>query len=474
MEKQNPLLPFAFTRANSSEIHLDTTPRSREVIDENAKSIYHTRTPDRRRPLKPGFVPNLKRRMGESFNEKDDVKRRDYHEDVEAVDFAQDKISDFNSEPIDSEEPTMIDSDFKIPHDKENFVPPSSPPIHLNSDYDVSNYSIPFSPSQHVSETGYSPNKIRMSQRSIQLESETDFGIDKFNRFRPNGNDCPSTDHEIDHENHLQKQNNLRARDIVIEAFEEMQTSINLEGLGLTEIPHEIKDLNNLVVFDTTQTIYQVYLTNNKIRFLTPALFKFTKMNVLGLRKNKIVKIPALIKKLVHLTDLSIGTNRLTYLPHQILTLPSLRNFTAGPNPYLALPEDATPRTSNTDKYLRYRSPIKYFEYHNEIKSESTTTKLVPSLKSICLAQIAKYDVSYQETKEWKHNTPKLFHNLIIQAIHQGNFEETCFECDRIIVEPVAEVIEWWNFLQNKDIPFKKEFCSGMCAKRYSDKIDDL
>lgn len=496
MEKDNPLLPFAFT-SNSSlkEVQLNTTPRSRATIDENAKSIYHTRQAGslggppgssfsgasfgtgsfkRDRPTL-GFAPSLKRRMGESFNEKDDVKRRVTVDD----------------DP-ESEEPTMVDStstdydDFKnhfhSNYDDKAMGIPSSPPVAaLSSDFEPTHkFNVPFSPSQkdnyNYPPSEISPTKLKYVNKSNtimqhKLGSEPDFGIDKFNRFRPSANQCPSTDRDItssiDDDAEKQRILNLRARDIVIESFEDMKTSIDLEGLGITEVPHEIKDLDNLVVFgdEATQPVFQLYLTNNKIRVLSPSLFKFTKLNVLALRQNKIAKVPALIKNLVNLTDLSLGTNRLKFLPYQILELPLLSTFRAGPNPYLKVPEDAIVASSVT------LNPIKTKKYVGKITFFKDNHKMVKSLKSICLSTIATYDVSYQETKEWKRNTPRIYHDWIIEAIAHGNYKETCAECNCILVEPFAEVIEWWDILQNKDVPFRKQFCSGGCTKRYKTRL---
>ena len=43
MDKQNPLLPFAFSTSSiTDEVPLNTAPRNRLIIDENASSMYHT------------------------------------------------------------------------------------------------------------------------------------------------------------------------------------------------------------------------------------------------------------------------------------------------------------------------------------------------------------------------------------------------------------------------------------------------
>lgn len=477
MEKQNPLLPFAFSTSSiSDEVPLNTAPRNRLVIDENASSMYHTRTTNvRRKGQILSEAPSLKRKMGASFNEKDDVKRRDTeYEELES-------------------EPTFVDEELEDETDYHNkfrkTIPPSSPLLDHNmaSEFDLStnttaNYEVPDSPT-HIfpseNNTGHDyineiPDKKRsIIQRSQQyLSSDADFGIDRFNRFINTSNQCPSTDREFlpDSEEYLQMQKKIqsKARDIVIDAFENIETTINLEGMGLQDIPDEIKDFDDLVIFNpepTTQISYQLYLTNNSIRYLTPSLFKFTKLNVLGLRRNKLKLIPPLIGKLQHLTDLSLSTNRLEYLPPQILDLHNLQTFRAGPNPFVKIPEDAIPITTST------LNPVKLLKYVSRVRYFGNLKKLIPSLKTHCLNTIAKYDVSYQETKSWKKSTPKIHHILIAKAISKGKYEETCSECDFIIVEPFAEAFEWWDILQNKDVPIKREFCSGKCVKQWELKI---
>lgn len=477
MDKQNPLLPFAFSTSSiTDEVPLNTAPRNRLIIDENASSMYHTRTTEVRRkgPIL-SEVPSLKRKMGTSFNEKNDVKRRDT------------EYEEFESEP------TFVDDEPEEENGYQNkfrkAIPPSSPLLdhHMASEFDLStnttaNYEVPDSPthifpSENNTAHDYMndiPEKKHIVMRKDQqsLSSDADFGIDRFNRFTNKSNQCPSTDRDFlqDSDEYLQLQKKIhnKARDIVIDAFENIETTINLEGMGLQDIPDEIKDFDNLVIFSpepTTQTSYQLYLTNNSLRYLTPSLFKFTKLNVLGLRRNKLQTLPPLIGNLQHLTDLSLGTNRLEYLPPQILDLYNLQTFRAGPNPFVKIPEDAIPITTstlNSIKLLKYVSRVRYF---------GNLKKVIPSLKTHCLNIIAKYDVSYQETKSWKRFTPKIHHGLIATAISKGKYEERCSECDFIIVEPFAEAFEWWDILQNKDVPIKREFCSGKCVKKWELRV---
>ncbi|RLV93383.1 hypothetical protein JA1_002561 [Spathaspora sp. JA1] len=440
MEKNNPLLPFAFTSSSINDpLPLDTTPRARTVIDENASSQYHTRsthliTPEsdknsggnnRRVPLGNKVVPSLKRKLT-SFNERDDIKR------------------------LDVELATEVDV-------LEDDLPPSSPPgfeIPLISEFDFSTNTskyVPESPKNLPSE----PDVI------LNISSEADFGIDRFNRFKGSfTNELPSSS-GVDVED-VKSASYNKARSIILQAFEDIETILNLESMNLYEIPDEIKDLNNLVIFpeENNHPTYQLYLSHNKLTTLPPSLFKFTKLNVLVLRHNKLTSISPLINKLVNLTDLTLSTNKITWFPWQLLHLPNLQTFMAGPNPLLTPDEKALECNSTLSNYkCRYRTKITYLVSKHNSK--------VPSLKSLCLDRIANYDITYKETKIWKRQTPKLYHNLIASAIFKGKQRDVCNQCDLIVVEPLAQVFEWWDILENKNVPIRKQFCCQGCIEKY-------
>lgn len=501
MEKQNPLMPFAFTSSASEKIALNTTPRNRKIIDENAQSMYHTRgESSKAKGPTLSIAPTLKRKMGASFNEKDDIKRRDLFEELDSDPTFVDSIDDFSNHndhkgnsQYDNDNDTLdtdTDNDDQHFNKKKQFTRntlPSSPTMapQLNSDQSFTNFnfSIPESPAANFpSESQHSDfdfdyhqdqapvlNRSRSKKITVhELSSETDFGIDSFNRYRNPFQNCPSTDGNTeseDYRKHIRCLENT-ANEKIKDAFENMDSCIDLQGLALTEVPNDIKDLDDLVIFtsNSNPVVYQLYLTDNRLRHLSHPLFAFTKLNVLGLRKNKLSKIPSLIIKLQNLTDLSIGTNRLEYLPQEILQLPKLEFLRAWPNPFLSIPDDAIERKPKPAQSLKYKT------HFSPIRWKSDTHRCLPSLKTLCLNKIARYDVTYQETKTWKRHTPKVLHRLIAAAITKGQFQETCSECDTILVEPVAEAYEWWYYLQNKNLPIKKEFCSGMCAEKWLSK----
>lgn len=481
MDKQNPLLPFAFSTAAAGDtsLPLNATPRHRKIRDEDASSMYHTRTsPATRMAAKGPFLgapPSLKRKMGASFNENDDFKRRDaVFEDDTAVDSDDWPPNLFLGVPS-SPPPGALISEMDL--STASFVVPGSPreparilPLLSPQRGRYSSQNGHFSPQKDrfSSQNDHSPQKLRArSPPAPRLSSDADFGIDPFNRFSHSSNQYPSTDREhfdSDEYKARQKEVQVRARNIVLDAFENIRTTVNLEGMGLVDVPEEIKDFDNLVVFDldpSTQVSYQLYLTNNRLTYLPPSLFDFTKLNVLGLRHNKLRTIPQLLGNLVHLTDLSLGTNRLEYLPPQILDLPLLHTFRAGPNPFMKVPDDALAVTTSTI------NPVKMKKFVSKLVFHTDSPKPVRSLRAHCLNTIARYDVSYQETKSWKRSTPKMYHSLIARAISKGRYNELCNECDTVLVDPVAEAFEWWDILQNKDVPIKREFCCGSCAARW-------
>lgn len=507
--KENPLLPFAFTRSESTEIALDTTPRDRKVRDENAESMYHTRNAmtSKSRPALPNnsAPPSLKRKPGESFSERDHIKRR------ELDDFGSDSTATTDTD-VDVGGGHPQDAIFGVnslvlAHSK--FGPPSSPPIqlhtHLASEFDFStkNFDMPDSPDRMdgtnhdeydsvdesdgemnnsaVISTMATSSQLNTSGSIVQalkhLSSDADFGIDRFNRFRAPAFFSTDDDRrEKVREN--DRKNQLKARDIVLQAFENIQTKINLEGMHLKEVPEEVQDFDDLVVFDmnpsssSSYVSYQLYLTNNKIRVLPPSLFKFTKLNVLALRLNKLTRIPKLICKLKNLTDLYIGTNRLQWLPCTILELKKLSVLLTGPNPFIPVPSDAVEISHSALDGFRCKKFVTrptHLRGHLDENSHAP-----PSLKALCLNSIAKYDVSYQETKDWKKSTPKLHHELIAKTIVSGQYENTCSECDLIVVEPVAESFEWWDILGNKLVPIRREFCSARCMKKWEQSLNEI
>ncbi|KAG7193725.1 uncharacterized protein KQ657_000416 [Scheffersomyces spartinae] len=431
MEKLNPLLPFAYSGSSTTnELALDTTPRNRSEIDENAASSYHTRvttpTINIRRPKGPRLkhVPTLKRKMGDSFSENDNIKRRVVNDDENTSSEGETSLlaSFYDSNRNNT---TNINNRLQKEALKKE-TPPSSPPpaaISLVSEYDfftnpTQSFHIPDSPrvidpsseANTEIEEEFEPEKVVATRPKLYgrhkedvPSSEVDFGIDKFNRFKyPSIHEQFSTDGDIDRTNYENEReaNFERAKRKLLYAFENVETTIDLEDMGLYDVPDEIKDFDKLVIFESGSVSYQLYLANNHIRHLPPSIFKFTKLNVLSIRHNKLRYIPSLIHKLKNLTDLSIGANDLKYLCPQILDLKNLTTLGAGPNPFIKVTPDAKYVTTSkkhpidSTRRLNYISPIIY-----TVEDPGNPAYKLPSFKALALNEIGKYDVTYGETK---------------------------------------------------------------------------
>lgn len=470
MERDDPLLPFAFKSSSKDEkIVLNTDPKDRYARDQDASSMFQTRRTQRdqvndnlRNNLRGPIllnVPSIKRKMGESFTEKDDIKRRDYDDFfLKSDDLKKDLLQ--STADIPATQSIVIthfdEQELHSAKDLLNSFPSSPPVIDPVSEYDLINHdiTIPDSPAESALQT--SPIKPQMVTQS----SEADFGIDSFNRFKFSSLNHPSTDN-IEMGVFNDRSKHSKARQIILQSFEDMCPSVSLAHMDLDDIPDEIRDLNNLVIFDQSiQATRQVYLNNNNLRILNPHLFEFTKLNVLSLRHNKLVFLPNLIEKFTELRDLNVSINKLRHLPPLILNFSHLHTFRAGPNPFIEIDEYAVKVLEDDPRFakgLRWVSPM----------TLNCEDRNVCSLKSLCLDAIANYDVTYRETKSWKRAVPKMYHSLIALAISKGQFQEKCNECNLIVVESYAKIYEWWDILQNKDIPIKRRFCSGKCVRKY-------
>ncbi len=99
--------------------------------------------------------------------------------------------------------------------------------------------------------------------------------------------------------------------------------SLNLCGLGLTDIPSEIKYLPFLCTLDASL---------NKITKIPEEVYNLTKLKILSLEDNKLEKISPSIKNLNLLEELILTKNVLEDLPDEIANLANLRILKLGDN----------------------------------------------------------------------------------------------------------------------------------------------
>ncbi|KAE8222365.1 hypothetical protein CF319_g4425 [Tilletia indica] len=158
------------------------------------------------------------------------------------------------------------------------------------------------------------------------------------------------------------------------DVFEHCQTSIVLDGRGLTYIDPIVADLGKMVtlppprkspprdatpgstskrrsleaVAETSEDSgwipslkfggIQLNLANNRLTMLPSALFQVENLRVLSLRGNNIRFLPPAISELANLKELSIGGNKIEYLPAEIQKL-RLTTFNYFPNPFRKPPK---------------------------------------------------------------------------------------------------------------------------------------
>ncbi|KAF2665853.1 hypothetical protein BT63DRAFT_427653 [Microthyrium microscopicum] len=184
-----------------------------------------------------------------------------------------------------------------------------------------------------------------------------------------------------------------RAQDIVNEALEKGDDIVDLSDLDLVELPNSIaKDLDSLVkvprFFNESQSPIeqefqplapkiQLYLANNLLPALPPALWSLDNLTVLSVRNNNLRSIPASISKLSNLTELNLANNSLRSLPWEILRLlgpgKALRTMHLRPNPlFIGIDAHAPPmdRTHHIPPESgMYKLRLKELKSESEISS---------------------------------------------------------------------------------------------------------
>ena len=110
-------------------------------------------------------------------------------------------------------------------------------------------------------------------------------------------------------------------------------TELNLSGNQLTAIPPEITKLTNLT---------ELRLSGNQLTALPPEISKLTNLTVLDLSRNQLTAIPPEISKLTNLTELRLSGNQLTALPPEISKLTNLTELRLSYNQLTALPPEIT------------------------------------------------------------------------------------------------------------------------------------
>jgi internalin A len=122
------------------------------------------------------------------------------------------------------------------------------------------------------------------------------------------------------------------------------QTTLDLGGKGIEELPSEIGQLKNLT---------SLKLCRNPLKTLPNAIRQLTNLTSLNLSYNQLTTLPEEIGQLTNLISLNLSSNQLTTLPEEIGQLTNLTYLNLSSNQLTTLPKGICQLTNLTDFYLK-------------------------------------------------------------------------------------------------------------------------
>ncbi|GAA0909849.1 COR domain-containing protein [Virgisporangium aurantiacum] len=121
----------------------------------------------------------------------------------------------------------------------------------------------------------------------------------------------------------------VSVNDRIASAAADRSSELILSGLGLTELPEEVRSLSGLTSLD---------LSNNELATLPPWLADFTALERLDASGNNLQSVPESLRTLRSIRTLYLSDNRISYLPTWICDLGSLRKLDLEGNLLTILP----------------------------------------------------------------------------------------------------------------------------------------
>lgn len=429
----SPLLPLSHNANVTDSNPLSTAPRPRDVIDSDAQLQFHTRQP---------------KRAGEPHPPSDDLYPKR----------------------------TRLLLLFALEHDEpfSQQVPPLLPPRLDDSGLECDTTLTMLQPPETTQ-----PTPADTTQLVPALEGDRWINWDRYGRFKV----LPTTDEPLDVEPGMYDPENAleRARVLIDNSVFDSPVDINLDLYGLQQLPDNIGDLANVM----TGTSVHINLAHNPLTRLPPALFAIGRhLTVLLLRLTQIRTLPGAIDQLICLQYLLLAGARLTHLPHNVLALQRLETLTIRPNPLVPIPAHALPVPATTSRYtLTHVLRLKWVMAHRStsllvenpeppvLEGVPNHVSAVPRLAEWCTRSIAKVEPSPRDALEWRHALDHHHRQRVLRAYAAAHSRQTCGECGRLCVDPVAEVYEWWDMLSQPGVPVKRIFCCGGCGYRYNQRV---
>ncbi len=130
---------------------------------------------------------------------------------------------------------------------------------------------------------------------------------------------------------------------IIYRAAQTRQTSLDLSGKGLTELPAELWQLTHLTELD---------LAHNQLTAVSRSLGQLTHLTWLTLADNQLIAVPQELGQLTNLTELDLYENQLTAIPRSLGKLTNLIQFSLSDNQLIAVPQELGQLTNLTRLHL--------------------------------------------------------------------------------------------------------------------------
>lgn len=129
------------------------------------------------------------------------------------------------------------------------------------------------------------------------------------------------------------------------EAKDKSATELDLRGLSLQAVPHEIGQLTELMRLD---------LQDNHLTTIPPEIGQLMRLRELRLYNNYLMVLPSEIGQLSELMMLNVGSNQLRIIPPEITRLANLKYFDLRGNPDLLIPSEIAAQYNHAQAILDY------------------------------------------------------------------------------------------------------------------------
>ena len=198
----------------------------------------------------------------------------------------------------------------------------------------------------------------------------------------------------------------------IAEAEESGATVLDLSNIGLTELPPEIGNLNNLEVL----ALWANYLTT-----LPPEIGQLSNLQWLGLGINQLTTLPPEIGQLSNLQEIILWQNQLTSLPSEVGNLHNLEKLNLWQNQLTTLPPEIGQLSNLRELVL-------------DTNQLSSLPPEIGQLKALCIL-----DIDYNQLRRLPHQVGQL--TLFESDVSDCPFNSGLYLEGNPLISPPDEVL---------------------------------